>query len=101
MNNFNGCEFIDNYCKNCNSRLDLFDEKYSRVCTLTCSEIQKIQQSHLPILNNKCKENEIYQYWQCIICNIDLIIKKPSNIIRPYWSQLYSCNEYLMIKANE
>lgn len=68
----------------------------SRISKFNCKDLLKIRLSH--------KWISIYWNFKCEICNIDgrkdleLI---DNQMVRPYYDELYTCNEYLMIKANE
>lgn len=100
---FNGHEFVEEkfeyYCKKCDYRRGINSNVFKDINILSCDEIQKIQQSHI---SGEVKNYGVLRF-QCVVCDIwlkrsDLFSNK---LYRPHWSELYSCNEYLMIKANE
>lgn len=93
MSDYNSRVFepaINYHCANCNLYMGIFlNPPLPRILVLSCSEIVAIQKSHSFIGSGT----------PCTVCGI---ARPPIvGIFRPFWSELYSCNEYLMIKANE
>lgn len=74
------------YCKNCH-----WDGEYCKL--FNCNELISKSNSHT------WKEINTYTF-TCVICDI-IGIKSPKDFISLEIYKIYSCNEWLMLRANE
>lgn len=95
MNNFNGHYFQANQCINCECSIYPCQTDLK---SFLCQDIINLSNSHKWKLTLQDKFYFDDEY-ECEICG--LIGMTSGRLISPFLNEFYTCNEWLMIKANE